>query len=71
MNLNKIIEGEGKDRQTKAKPRTTTVTTTASLAVNSYVGQISSSGKNFDLTWKWLLGSNVFIFLMFREQGLK
>ena len=71
MNLSKIIEGEGKDRQTKAKPRTTTVTTTASLAVNSYVGQISSSGKNFDLTWKWLLGSNVFIFLMFREQRLK
>ena len=71
MNLNKIIEGEGKDRQTKAKPRTKTATTTANLPVNSYVDQISLSGKNFDLTWKWLLGSNVFIFLMFREQGLK
>ena len=71
MNLNKILEGEGKDRQTAAKPRTTTATTTASLPVNSCVGQISLPGKNFDLTWKWLLGSNVFIFLMFHEEGLK
>ena len=52
MNLNKIIEGEGKDRQTKAKPGTTTATTTGSLPLNSYVGQIWLSGKIFDLTWK-------------------
>ena len=34
MNLNKTLEGEGKDRQTKAKPRTPTVTTASLPVIN-------------------------------------